>query len=842
MRTVIALLLLCSTALAADYPIVYVRTPRQGDGSQSEDRLVRLPEVFNAHAVNPGTDLVVINPDGSQSVLVDAGDGQCLDPYPSFDAQWVYYSYAPDSKSADIWKVNVASGEKVRLTNQEKSPHTGWNKGWPSIFNLGPCPIPGGKVAFTTSRQRLRPNGTGPEVRVPYHQQLALMDDDGKNQEITGHLNLGSALHPTILTDGRIMWSSEETHGHKDPRSWGVWSSTPDGRNWHPVFSAYTGGTAVHFQTQRGNGDVVVENYYNEFNGSLGEIYQFPYPPKFGDMYGGNNPPLAKGQDSQGHAGGFPFQPEEAWNIGIGHSNDVASSEGKIGMPSGAPNNELLVVYSSGPVSSKTLPTNKPYWDHGIYIVTGDTVTPSTLVEVVNSPDYLETQPKALVPYADIYGIAEPPVLTNKATHAMLPEGTPFGIIGTSGVYLRESHYANKTEYPFGIRLQGGDAENNTSQFDDSRIDAIRILAQEPTANLNVKIDFVAQGNERLRVLGDITLRKTDDNGNVFRDSLGDPDTSFQARIPADTSFTFQLLDDRGAVLTTSQTWHQVRPGEVKTDCAGCHFHSAPGQPFSKTFAATPEYKIPDLTTNEPWTVEWYRDIAPIVDAKCKMCHSGADAPEGFTFAVTSQNNNELRNFTERSRADPYRALKSQMYNKARDGAMPPPDSGIEPLTEEEVLKIGQWIDLGMQVNKQEPVFSPPNTMSSFRNGVFEDDSLPTLHVSEAGTLKVGAFDYFSGLAGPPVATINGEAVDLTGPVDSVWTGPAMAEGDTAVVTATDKAGHETVVKRHVRTTEPVDPEDPDPEDPDGEMAELKARIADLESVIDAVREAVKQE
>lgn len=58
-----------------------------------------------------------------------------------------------------------------------------------------------------------------------------------------------------------------------------------------------------------------------------------------------------------------------------------------------------------------------------------------------------------------------------------------------------------------------------------------------------------------LRILGEIPLRKTDGAGNALLDPDGNPDTSFLARIPADTPFTFQTLDKDGLVLDMSQTW-----------------------------------------------------------------------------------------------------------------------------------------------------------------------------------------------------------------------------------------------------------------------------------------------
>ena len=101
---------------------------------------------------------------------------------------------------------------------------------------------------FTSSRNHFAPNGDGSDLTM----QLYVMDDDGKNLEQIGHLNLGSALHPTSLTDGRVMFSSLEGQGARDLRLWGLWGIRPDGRTWEPLLSAFPEAFNVfHFQTQK---------------------------------------------------------------------------------------------------------------------------------------------------------------------------------------------------------------------------------------------------------------------------------------------------------------------------------------------------------------------------------------------------------------------------------------------------------------------------------------------------------------------------------------------------------------------------------------------------------------
>src|ERR1700693_744804 len=110
---------------------------------------------------------------------------------------------------------------------------------------------------------------------------------------------------------------------------------------------------------------------------------------------------------------------------------------------------------------------------------------------------------------------------------------------------------------------------------------------------------FYSHAQERLRILGEIPVRKFAGDRQPL-DPDGNPDTSFLARTPADTAFTFQTLDKDGMVLNMAQTWHQLRPGEVRTDCGGCHAHSQPPTDFQHTLAARADHPPFDLTRQTP--------------------------------------------------------------------------------------------------------------------------------------------------------------------------------------------------------------------------------------------------
>jgi hypothetical protein len=209
---------------------------------------------------------------------------------------------------------------------------------------------------------------------------------------------------------------------------------------------------------------------------------------------------------------------------------------------------------------------------------------------------------------------------------------------------------------PLNWHNQGADA----GLYSNDEIHAIRILVMEPTTDRHrgerSGRRFHSHAQERLRILGEIPVRKFK-HGKQPSDPDGNPDTSFLAKIPADTAFTFQTLDKQGLVLNMAQTWHQLRPGEVRHDCGGCHAHSQQPTEFSLTMAARDNYRVWDLVNETPlltdksrdeskqqWdiaeeaglrhssqpveNVEYHRHIRRILAKSCVACHTARDGSE----------------------------------------------------------------------------------------------------------------------------------------------------------------------------------------------------------------------
>ena len=697
-----------------DYELIYVRAPRRSDGKE-----ILWADFAKPTEMELGADLVLLRPDGSEEVLVEGDDGSVMDPYVSFDGQTVFYAKFIDKEhsGSDVYKIHVPSRRVTKLTDQTFTPNTGaadWSKLKLSygVYNLGPCPVPSGRVAFTSNRNAHVPPRGYPRVAL----QLFTMDEaDGANVEQVGYLNIACALHPVILKDGRLLFSSLESHALHQGIHWGIWSIHPDGTNWNPVVSALLkGGTSesgFHFQTQLSDETIVVQRYYNQNQRSFGTLYTLPPRVPAGATAFGpgyledprNRVEFVDVTNGQMTYDTMPFTPygfkritpwvffQDSPAYPSVLDDQKSPRVGKVTHPCGAPDNHLLVAWSMGPIGGNGVhdfmgPT--PI-DAGIYLIKGGQTTsaPGEMLRVKNDPKFNEIWPRPLVPYARVYGVDEPARLEHandgrRSPH--LPEGTPFGLVGASSLYKRES--APQGRVPEGsvtaeVPVQPGDTIESIARFRsvfsfggsnwagqgadagvyaNGDIHAIRILIQEPLTDVQGHRQhlFGSHANERLRILGEIPVRKFGKDGKQPTDPDNNPDTSFLFKLPADQSYTFQTIDKDGMVLNMAQTWHQVRPGEVRNDCGGCHAHSQRPTDFNLTAAAKPDYEVFDLTQRTPvltakatdqsgrkWDkddqtglryldrvldVEYWRDVRPILNRSCVACHTQKwDKPAG---------------------------------------------------------------------------------------------------------------------------------------------------------------------------------------------------------------------
>jgi hypothetical protein len=230
----------------------------------------------------------------------------------------------------------------------------------------------------------------------------------------------------------------------------------------------------------------------------------------------------------------------------------------------------------------------------------------------------------------------------------------------------------------------------------------------------------------KLRVLEGVAPEGSDGNGKGCHEEpplaqkrfLGvipiEPDGSFYIKVPANTSIQLQLLDENNLALRTC-SWIWAKNHEPR-GCIGCH----------EDPELTPENRFVDAVKKPPIelilppekrrTVDFLRDVMPVLENKCALagCHvAGASPP----FLDSSQEDDSCFNVAYKSlvsssqgkyvnpgeaRTSPliwsiFGRTTSRPWDPAPTSGpirpMPPP--GSDPLTNEELQTIAEWIDLG---------------------------------------------------------------------------------------------------------------------------------------------------
>ena len=208
--------------------------------------------------LEPGADLMLLHPDGTRG---GAGRGRrrlrhrpgrllrrrvgllhALPQPARTHSQW-----SPPRQGADIYKIHVKTRQDrpadqpgvhartpARPTGRRTTARREPGKIALRVRRLQPGPVP---AARRPARLHQQPRRLPPGQGLPGRRPAAVRhgrpdtdigdDDDPPNVEKIGHLNLARALHPVVLKDGRIMFSSLESQGIRGDILWGIWTHPP---------------------------------------------------------------------------------------------------------------------------------------------------------------------------------------------------------------------------------------------------------------------------------------------------------------------------------------------------------------------------------------------------------------------------------------------------------------------------------------------------------------------------------------------------------------------------------------------------------------------------------------
>ena len=147
----------------------------------------------------------------TETRLFDAGPGIARNPAANFDLSKVYFGYRPSEDGYyHIMAVNPDGSGPKQLT-------------YGPFHDFWPCPLPDGGIAAISTRCTCRALCWRPQVSV-----LFRMDADGSNIRPLSLANL-TEWAPSVMNDGRIIWTRWEYLDKGADFGHTLWSIRPDG-------------------------------------------------------------------------------------------------------------------------------------------------------------------------------------------------------------------------------------------------------------------------------------------------------------------------------------------------------------------------------------------------------------------------------------------------------------------------------------------------------------------------------------------------------------------------------------------------------------------------------------
>ena len=475
-------------------------------------------------------------------------------PDVSWDGKKILFCYQPhNEKSYHIYEIN-ADGTGLRQIT--KGPYD----------DLDPIYLPDGKhIMFSSTRGHTYVRCMPPTSAYI----LTRCDLDGNNIYILSRNNEPDYL-PTVMNDGRVVYTRWEYTDKPLWRAQGLWTVNPDGTQVNTLWGNQSVWPDLLKDARSIPGSqkimFVGAGHHQWFDGAVGIIDPnkgFNYPdgltkvtPDVGWAEVGNGP-VHNVESSNYHRSGnykayySPYPLSEKDFLVSARRNDRSGKMGNkfvLYLMDVDGNRELIYeghhnIFHAMPVKARKKPPVRP-----------DLVKWPTKEERLNPKNGL--------------------IFSNNVY-----EGMPEEVKG-------------KVKY---MRILSIDAKTYTYWHKRPQ------LSTGPVVSL-------VQSEGVKRILGTVPVEK---DGSV----------SFNA--PSGLPLHFQLLDEKFRALQTMRSFTGVMPGE-RRGCVGCHeSRSSAPQTDLRSIATT---RKPSDITPPPWkdlTVSWDRYVRPVLDKHCAECHQG---------------------------------------------------------------------------------------------------------------------------------------------------------------------------------------------------------------------------
>jgi hypothetical protein len=626
---------------------------------------------------NPGGNLCVLDlRDGAVRDIVPELGGGVFGRYDlSFDARRIVFDWKRKiGEGFRIFEVNVDGTGLRQLTfppADEKQRIKRYDNSWRGdtarnyfhhTDDLQPCYLPDGGICFVSSRCEYDILCDGGILTTTV---LYRVDGNGRNMEKLTNSAV-SESSPSMLPDGRILYTRWEYVDKSSLTAKGLWAIRPDGTSAVEIFGndiplppCFLHGRAIpgmsnmyvclgapHFP-QSGVGPVIRLDTSKDIRTREPMTYITPEVDIGGGVFGGE--------------GGWDFWTGRRW------AADRRGTSGRLYMDP-YPLSESVFI-----VSCKIDP-RKPWNDvrgWGLYIL--DEFGNHT--PIYEDPEFSCWQPMELL------ARKSPPVLHAARDPDLAGQGLAACVVA--------------------------DVHHGLEDIEQGEIKYIRINEQVPRPWCTAR---EGEGGAEYAVARGTHMGLKVQHGIVPVEKDG----SAYFLVPADKNIFLQVLDENYMEVQRERTYMNLRPGEVRS-CVGCHEKPKDAVPVAGTPKLAALRRGPSRPGPQPGETAGARvihypvDVQPVWDKHCISCH-GSDDPAGdldLTGALTELFNRSYKNLLDWDLMTninedevmptyylPAKSLgshASRLVSMLRQG-----HEGVK-LSTEEMIRVTTWVDSNAQ-------------------------------------------------------------------------------------------------------------------------------------------------
>jgi hypothetical protein len=496
----------------------------------------------------------------------------------SYDAKTIYFAfaerasekpdyYSPERRCFHIFAVDANGDNPRQLTDGPND-------------DFDPCPLPDGGIAFMSTRRGGFGRCHNPWEPLPTY-TLHRMDASGANVR-TLSFHETNEWHPSVLNDGRIVYSRWDYVDRSASNFHGLWASNPDGTNPSVLFGNYTKRINACYQPRAIPGSNRILFIAGAHHAAVGGSLVILDPERVG-----LDPQT--GQDT--------FDAIEVLTPEVCFPEAPGWPDSYFHSPWPLSENCLLVAFSFDP-----LPGMGPR-------VREDTETGLYYFDRFGNLELLYREPGIScmypIPLAPRF---VPPVFPGPGS-----TGNPAGAHNADPMSDDEGEFVLS------------DVERSLMPVPDGRpIRSLRIFQILPKTETHVadrpKIGYARAESARM-LLGTVPV---------------EADGSAYFRAPARRPLYFQAVDEAGRAVQSMRSVTYLQPGQ-RRGCVGCHEPVGTSPPRREVLALQrpPSTIAPGPDGSQPLC--YPRLVQPVLDQHCIACHDGTKGADKSRLVLTGE-------------------------------------------------------------------------------------------------------------------------------------------------------------------------------------------------------------